>query len=131
MRGTFHFRDLAITSLVCRPILPLLLILQHIQIRSITRLTNKMSLHCLTHRTSRLMPMCTVTIFTISGNLEYFREIMPDFFLLHIECAESFDSRCIDNISIPIYGEHFRKSSRMHTFVVIGRYLTGFYFGSR
>ena len=90
-----------------------------------------MLFHCLTYRTSRLMPMCTVTIFAISGNLEYFREIMPDFFFLHIERSESFDSRSIDNISIPVYREHFREGSRVHTFVVVGRNLTGLYFSSR
>lgn len=77
------------------------------------------------------MTVGAVTIFAVGRNFEYFRKIVSDLFFLHIECAEAFDARSVDNITVPFYGKHLGESGGMHSFVMVRRNLAGSGFYAR
>ena len=81
--------------------------------------------------TSRFMTVGAITIFAVGRNFEYFRKIVSDLFFLHIECAEAFDARSVDNITVSFYGKHLGESGGMHSFVMVRRNLAGSGFYAR
>ena len=81
--------------------------------------------------TSRLMAVCAVAVFAVGGSFEYFRKIMTDFFLFHIECAEPFNAGSVDDISVSVYRKHFGEGRGMHSFIVVSGDCSGFCFYPR
>jgi hypothetical protein len=77
------------------------------------------------------MTVGAITIFAVGRNFEYFRKIVSDLFFLHIECAEAFDARSVDNITVSFYGKHLGESGGMHSLIVISGDFAGFCFNSR
>lgn len=60
---------------------------------------------------------------TFPTSLEYFGEIVSDFVAGHFYCAESLDSRGVDQVAVGLTGrrwewEHFGECGSVHTGVV-------------
>ena len=77
-----------------------------------------MVLYGFAYGASRLVPMGAVPVFAMCREFENFFEVMSYLFIFHVESAETFDARCVDDISVAFYGEHLGKGCGMHSFVV-------------
>ena len=69
--------------------------------------------------TARLVAVRAVIEFAISGEFEYFREVMSYFRTFHFDRAKTFDTWSINQVTAIRQGNHFRKGSGVHPFIMI------------
>ena len=113
--------------LICCPVFSFLLVFQHVEVRAIAWLADIMFFYSFPYGAAWFLTVSAVAITAVCREFEYLWEIVPYLFLFHIECAKTFDSRCIDNISVSRNGKHFREGGGVHTFIMIDGNFTGFY----
>lgn len=117
--------------LVRCPVLPLFFVFEHIQIRGIARLADVVLFYCFAHSAARFVAVCAVVVLAVGRCFKYFFEVVTHLFFLHIERAEAFDARCVDDVAVALDREHLRESSGMHSFIMIGGYFGSLYLSSR
>ena len=104
------------------PVFFLFLVVEHTQVRCVARLTDALLCHGLQHGATRLVPVGAVPIAAVGRLAEDFGKVVAYFFRLHVEGAETFDARRVDEVAVPVYGVHFREGGGVHAFVVYRRY---------
>ena len=69
--------------------------------------------------TARLMAVRAVIEFAISGEFEYFREVMSDFRTFHFDRAKTFDTWSVNQVTAIRLRNHLREGGSMHSLVMV------------
>ena len=101
------------------PVFTLFLVFQHAEVGGVARLADAVLLHGFQHGAARFVPVRAVAVAAIGRSFKYLREVMSDFFPLHVEGAEALDARCVDEVAAGVvHGIHLGEGGGVHALVV-------------
>ena len=101
--------------LFCSSVFTFILVFKHAQVRLVSRWGKLSFFKRLKHSATRFMGVGTVAVPAILRQLEELYKLVRNLLRFHVECTESFDTRCVYNVAARNELEHFGVCGCVHT----------------